>query len=285
LNVRHRAGSLEAVVQRNRLRNVAITAAILALLLAALAALVRYTRRAQNLAELQMQFVAGVSHELRTPLSVMRTAGHNLRQGRVANDPDRVQRYGELIEDESSKLTAIVEQVLRFANARAGRVIGAQEPVSIGAVIDDAIESGRRIIAGSKCVVNKNVPAGLPPVLGDRTSLKHAFQNLIDNAAKYGKMGDSIGITASSNGGPAEAVVEVRIRDHGRGIPADEIGQIFDPFFRGKAAVQEQIRGTGLGLNLAKRIIEAHRGTISVTSEEGKGTEFLVRLPAAEATA
>jgi signal transduction histidine kinase len=278
--VRHHAGSLDAVVEKARTRNLVVTTSILLLMLAALWALVRYTRRAQQLAELQMEFVAGVSHELRTPLSVMKTAGHNL-QGRVSNDPSRVQRYGALIQEQSEKLGAIVEQILRFANAQADRVIGAKEPVSVESVIQDAINADRQVLEESHCVVERKIEPDLPMILADPNSLKHAVQNLVSNAAKYGKGGNWIGITAAfhKNGGGPE--VEIRIADHGPGIPSDELNQIFEPFYRGKKAIEDQVHGTGLGLSLAKRIVEAHRGTLTVESEEGKGTEFIVRIPAA----
>jgi signal transduction histidine kinase len=278
LAVRHHSGSIDAVVQRARWRNLVVTASILVLMMGAVGALVRYTRRAQRLAELQMEFVAGVSHELRTPLSVMTTAGHNL-QGRVSNDPARVQRYGALIQEQSEKLTAIVEQVLRFANSEAGRAIGAKEQVSIDSVIDDALAADRQLIEESGCTVQKTVAPDLPPVLGDPTSLKHAIQNLVSNAAKYGRGGAWIGISAELLAGGTD--VEIRVADHGHGIPAEELSQIFEPFYRGKKAIADQVHGTGLGLSLAKRIVQAHHGTITVRSEEGKGTEFVIRIPAA----
>ncbi len=276
LAVRHRFGSLEGAVSRARIRNLGVTSGLLLLMVAAVVALVQFTRRSEKLAHLQMEFVAGVSHELRTPLSVMRTAGHNL-QGRVSSDPARVQRYGSLIEQESEKLTAMVEQVLRFANADAGRLIGAQEPVPVAGLIEDAMNADRRLIDESQCAVEKTIQPGLPPVFADANSLKHALQNLISNAAKYGKCGGWIGITAVA----VNAAIEIRIADRGPGIPAGELNQIFDPFYRGKKAVQDQVHGTGLGLSLAKRIVEAHGGTLSVNSEPGAGTEFVMRIPAA----
>src|SRR5439155_6515710 len=136
LSVRHRAGSLEALVAQTRRRNLAITGSILLLMLAAAGALIIFTRRAQRLAELQMEFIAGVSHELRTPLSVIRTAAHNLN-GRVISNPAQVQRYGALIEEESEKLTDIVDRVLLFSNAKAGRVIRAREVVDADLLLAD----------------------------------------------------------------------------------------------------------------------------------------------------
>jgi signal transduction histidine kinase len=116
--------------------------------------------------------------------------------------------------------------------------------------------------------------------------MQHALQNLFENAMKYGAPGgDWIGISAapSKNGGPA--TVEIRVADRGPGIPAEEREYIFDPFFRGQLPLKDQIHGTGLGLNLVKRIVEAHGGTIAVRDKSGPGAEFIVRLPAAPSSA
>ncbi len=278
LSVRHKSGSLETVVEQARRRNLAVTTAILVLMLGAIAALVRYTARAQKLAQLQMDFVAGVSHELRTPLSVMRTAAHNLKSG-VVSSAAQVQRYGALIADEAERLTGIVEQVLRFASSKAGHAIGEREPVAVHALIDEALAGAAAAIAESRCETEKRIDAELPPVLADPVALKHALQNLLTNAAKYGSEGGWIGVSA----GGRDSAVEIRVADRGPGIPPDELGQIFDPFYRGRRAIEDQIHGTGLGLNLVKRIIEAHGGTVSVHSEPGKGAEFVLRIPAAPA--
>jgi signal transduction histidine kinase len=282
LSVRHRAGSLEAVVGQARRRNMAVMAAVLMLMLAAAGALVRFTRRAQRLAELQMEFVAGVSHELRTPLSVIRTAAHNLGGGLISSGK-QVQRYGALIEQESERLTGIVEQVLLFSNAKAGRTISAREVVGIDLIVEDALDACARIVQESRCTVEKHIDADLAPVFGDPTALRHALQNLISNAAKYGSEGEWIGVTATSSNKENDGMVEIRVADRGPGIPKEELSHIFDTFYRGKRAVEDQIHGTGLGLSLVKRIIEAHAGTVTAESELGKGTEFVVRIPAAPA--
>ena len=96
--VTHAGGSLQAIVSRARWRNLAVSGALLVLILATGAALVRFTRQAHELAELQLNFIAGVSHELRTPLTVIRTAGFNLK-GKLANSPEQVKRYGTLIQE------------------------------------------------------------------------------------------------------------------------------------------------------------------------------------------
>jgi len=281
LFARHRAGSLEALVSRAQWRNLAVTAGILTLVLATVAALVRYTRQAQRLAELQMDFLAGVSHELRTPLTVIQTAAYNLRR-RAASNPSQVERYGALIQQEGEKLTALVEHVVRYASAKAGRVIREREPLSVEAVIDDSVLSSRSVLEESRCVVERTIEPGLPLILGDPLALRHALQNLISNAARHGAEGSNwIGVFASQTAGDEQAVVEIRVADRGPGIPPDEQRQVFDPFYRGKRALQDQIRGTGLGLSLTKAIVEAHGGTVTVTSEPAKRTEFVIRIPAA----
>jgi signal transduction histidine kinase len=283
--VRHRAGSLEAVVAQARWRNLAVAAGVLLLIVATAAALIRFTRRTQKLAELQMDFVAGVSHELRTPLTVIHTAAYNL-QGKMARDPAQVERYGALIQRESGRLNNMVEQILRFATAEAGRVIEEREPLSMESVIEEAVAASKSLIEGSQCVVEKNIAPGLPLVLGDRVALRQALENLVTNAAKYGmKGGNWIGIFAAKSSDHARDSVEIRVADRGPGIPPDEQEQIFDPFFRGARAMEDQIRGTGLGLSLVKRIVEAHGGTIRVESEPVKGTAFILQLPVAPAGA
>jgi signal transduction histidine kinase len=285
MSVRHRAGSLEAVVSQARWRNLAVTAGVLILMAASVGALVRYTRRAQKLAGLQMDFVAGVSHELRTPLTVIHTAAHNLR-GVVTHNPAQVERYGALIQQESGRLKDLVEQVLQFAGAQAGRAIQTREPLSIEKVIEESLESSKAVIQETRCVVEKNIDAGLPRVLGDPMALKHAVENLLANAAKYGSAGGNwIGVSASKTGDSGRAAVEIRVADHGPGIPEDEREHVFEPFFRGRRAVQDQIHGAGLGLNLAKKIVEAHGGSIRLNNAPAQGAEFIVRIPAAPAEA
>jgi signal transduction histidine kinase len=281
LAVRHRAGSLEAVVSRTRLRNLAVSAVILAVMLAAMAALVRFSRRAERLARMQMEFVAGVSHELRTPLSVIRTAAHNLHGGLVANAA-QIERYGALIAEEADRLGAIIEQVLRFAGAQAGRAVAAREAVVVEKLIDDALAAIAGVLDESRSQIEKRVAPNLPPVFADPAALRHALQNLLINAAKYGRAGGWIGVAAAvAKDDPA--AVEIRVADRGPGIPPEDLGQIFDPFYRGRKAVEEQIHGTGLGLNLVKRIAEAHQGSVTVRSQPGEGAEFVLRIPAVPA--
>jgi signal transduction histidine kinase len=282
LLVRHRAGSLEALVAQTQKRNLAISAAVLLLILASMGMLLRLTRQSQILAELQINFVAGVSHELRTPLTVIRTAAYNLRGNHLKHRPEQIEQYARLIENESRKLADVVEQVLRFASVKAGHAIRDRQPVAVGSLIEQELQSSRAAIEGTNIVLEEHIGSGLPTVLADARALRHAFQNLMDNAIKYGTNGTGwIGVFAEAIIDETGAAAQIRVADHGPGIPLDEQSRVFDAFFRGRRAVEDQIRGTGLGLNLVKTIVEAHGGSIRITSDPAHGTAFTVRIPAA----
>ena len=280
LRANHAAGSLEAIVAQARRRNLFLAAGLLSLLLATMVALIRFTRGAEKLAELQMNFVSGVSHELRTPLAVLRAAGYSLHS-KFSHQPEQVARYGKLIEDESKKLTALVEQILRYGSAESGRVLGTREPVSIPQLLNDNLPADRQALEAAGVTLEEKIADSLPTVRADRESLQHAFGNLIENAIKHGsKDGGEVRVSASRATLRGLCAVCVSIQDNGPGIPSEERELIFHPFFRGKRATQDQVRGTGLGLHLARRIIEAHGGTLDLRCIPGQGTEFLATIPA-----
>lgn len=280
LRVRHRAGSLDAVVERTRLRNLAVTFSILLLMGGALAAILISTRRAQRLASLQMDFVTGVSHELRTPLSVIRTAAYNLR-GKIASNPAMVEKYGALIQKESERLTELVEQVLEFARSRSAPQRLQAEPVAVHEAAGQALAACQPLIDASGVKVELNIPPDLPPVLAEPRTLAHCLQNLISNAVKYGSEGGWTGLSAAVEG----EFVEICVADRGPGIPPDELPHVFDPFFRGRRAIDDQVHGTGLGLSLVRSAVESFGGEVEARSRPGRGTEFLLRLRAAAAPA
>jgi len=278
LLVRHRAGSLDAVVDRSRRLNLGVTAAVFVLLLLTTMALVRFTRRAQRLAGLQMEFVAGVSHELRTPLSVVRTAAHNMAEG-VIRDADEMRSYGVLIEDEIGKLTSTVEQVLRFSRLESVQSVTPREPVDVNLMIERAVAGSSEALKEAGVIPELHVEDHLPPVQGDAAALQQALQNLIENAVKYGRDGGWMEVRALVCKMSDGFGVEIAVKDRGQGLSAADLEMVFVPFFRGRRAIAEQIHGTGLGLSLVKRTIEGHGGTVIAVSEPGSGAEFVMRIP------
>jgi len=276
LLVIHPSGSLEGAVNAARRRNLIVSSSILAVLGASVGLLVFSTRRAQELARQQMEFVAAVSHELRTPLAVIRSAGENLADG-VVRDEEQIRKYGDLVRNEGRRLTEMVEQILEFAGIESGQRGFALRPVAISPMLHEIVDSSRSLIDAARIQVEYDIADRLPPVLGDETALRRVFQNLVANAIKYGGAGSWIGVRARQAG----REVFVTIADRGIGIaPADQ-ARIFEPFYRAPEVIAAQIQGAGLGLSLVKRIVEAHGGRISVRSAPGSGSEFTVVLPAA----
>jgi signal transduction histidine kinase len=276
LMVTHRSGSLETAVSAARRRNLLISSSILGVLGASVGLLVLTTRRAQRLAKQQMEFVAGVSHELRTPLAVIRSAAENLADG-VVHDEDQIRRYGDLMRTEGRRLTDMVEQILEFAGIQSGQRGFALRAVMVEPLLRDIVSSSAALIERAGVAVEFDVPVDLPGVLGDEPALRRVFQNLIDNAIKYGAAGKWIGLRARKAG----SVVTVTVADRGIGIDPAEQPRIFEPFYRAADVIAAQMQGAGLGLSLVQRIVVAHGGRVTVKSSPGAGSEFTVGLPAA----
>jgi signal transduction histidine kinase len=281
LEVRPHFGAVEAVVDAARRRNLAVALLLNGLIFAAGFALLVHTRRSRELAQAQMAFVANVSHELRTPLTVIRGAGHNLLRG-VAREPGQIEQYSRLIIQHAEQLTNMVEQILGLAGAKKYSSAASREPVAIAGVLREAVAATKQDIDAAHCEVHSELSPGLPPVIGDASALRRAFQNLITNAAKHGGQGGWIGIAATNAEAGDAPMIEIKVADRGPGIPQAELTEVFKPFFRGAAAQAGQIRGSGLGLSLVREIVEAHGGTVSVESQYGHGAVFVVRLPASE---
>lgn len=272
--VRHQAGSLDAAVSRAQSRNLVISFALIALLGGTAGALVRYTARSRRLSDMQFRFVAGVSHDLRTPLTAIRAAAYNLAEG-VLTEPAAIRRYAQLIERNSEELTAMIENVLAYSASRHANRTDRRESFAVGELLAHATAAMSHEIEQAGCRVELTVEPGLPPVTGDSVALEQAFRNLIGNAVRHASEGKWIGVSAARSGDG----VEVRVCDRGPGIPDEELGRIFEPFYRGGRTRQTQIRGTGLGLSLVKEAVERHRGTIRVGNSPGGGAEFTLHLP------
>jgi signal transduction histidine kinase len=284
LVVRHKSGSLEAAVASLRQRQLLLSFGVLLVLAVTIAMVLTASQRARRLAGLQMSFVAGVSHELRTPLAVISSAAENIAHGVVA-DPTQVSRYGASILKQARQLSHLVEQVLLFASTQQKAGNYQLRPVQVEEAIEAALESTAGLAQTAGVALERQVEAGLPPVAADFGGLSQCLQNLITNAIKYGSEGRWLGIAASArreNG--VIAGVDITVSDKGPGIAATEIKHIFESFYRSPSVAGSSVHGTGLGLTLARTIIEAMRGRLTVTSEPGQGSAFTIHLPVAAAS-
>ena len=224
-------------------------------------------------ARLQSDFVSTVSHEFRTPLTTLCQLSELLKRGRVAGDQDR-QTYYELLYSESDRLRRLIEGLLNFGRLEAGRMQFQREMLDAAALVrQSAAEFAQgQQACGHRFEVATTEPA---PVRADREALRCVLWNLFENAVKYSPDCETIRVELANNG----RQVEIAVKDQGVGIPRSEQRRIFEKFERGSAARASNIRGTGLGLAMARRIVRAHSGDITVESEPGKGSTFRVLLP------
>jgi len=244
------------------------------LLVGGIMAILISAMRSRRFAQRQIDFVSSVSHEFRTPLAVIYSAGENLADG-VAKETGQVARYGDLIKGEGKKLSTMVEQILEFAGANSGKQKYSFSPVDVREVVQNALGECRPLIESGGFKVETDFQNDLPGVSADKTSLSTAIQNLIANAVKYSNGSAWIKVSATNGGGR----VKISVEDKGIGIASGEQRQIFEPFYRVKQVVDAQISGNGLGLNLVKKIVEAHGGKVSVESTVGTGSKFTIELP------
>ncbi|HEX6279545.1 MAG TPA: HAMP domain-containing sensor histidine kinase [Pyrinomonadaceae bacterium] len=277
LGVQHQAGSIDAFVTGERYKYLAIGFGIYLLLVGSILAIVFSSMRAKAFAQRQIDFVSSVSHEFRTPLAVIYSAGENLADG-VARDGEQVSRYGTLIKGEGKKLSAMVEQILEFAGARSGRKKYNLVAGDVSAAVAKALQDSEPVLKETGFEVESSLSADLPKASIDREAIETAVRNLIQNAVKYSNGTRWVRVATENGNGSIKIVVE----DRGIGISDSDIRNIFEPFYRGKEVVDAQIHGNGLGLSLVKEIAESHGGKVSVESESGKGSRFVLSLPTAD---
>jgi signal transduction histidine kinase len=274
LAVRHREAPLEETVAATRRRNLLTTAGVLIVLAGSGIMLMMMLRRAETLRRQQLEFVAGVTHELNTPLAALQSAGQNLADG-VTHEPAQVSRYGAMIVKESRRLGDMVGQVLEYAGMQGRRARKLSGVVDVGEVIAEAVSQTRWLCEQEQVKVDAQVDGDLPAIAGDARALSQALQNLIGNAVKYAGAAKWIGIRARRNAGR----VTITVEDAGPGIAPEDARYVFEPFYRGRGS--DRARGSGLGLTIVKRIVDEHRGTITIGRSPRGGAAFTIAFPEA----
>jgi PAS domain S-box-containing protein len=222
-------------------------------------------------------FVGTVSHELRTPLTAIRGFIELVADGEAGPVTETQREFLQIAARNSDKLGVLINDLIDMNLIESRRLDIRRGPLDLTEVLSD-VASTFRTMAQSKGLAFREEVQQLPRIYGDGRRLVQVFSNLISNAIKY-TPGGEVGISAA----PGEHGVEVTVHDSGIGLTLDEQAQLFTRFFRGRSPVVTEAGGTGLGLVIAKAIIERHEGTITVESQVGKGTRFLVTLPASPA--
>jgi signal transduction histidine kinase len=222
-------------------------------------------------------FVSAVSHELRTPLAAIKGYASLLATGQFGPlAKPQSERLGK-IEKHSDLLTKLINNLLDIARIESGRVAMDRKPIPLEELMGTVHEMVRPQLEQKRIRYDVDRD-GVTQLTGDAQHLQRVFMNLLSNAIKYTPEGGSIRVGFQRE----EDKVLASVTDSGCGIAAEDLPKLFQEFYRSSDPINQEVRGTGLGLALVKRIVEAHHGTISVTSEKGKGSTFTLSLPEGE---
>lgn len=232
-----------------------------------------------RLARSQADFVANVTHEFRTPLSAIRLYAQTLQSGKLADDPEQTAHCVETILRETAWLDIMVDRVLTWRASSKGALPLNMEHRPVTGPVESALERFQGMIPPGEVSLSSEIESQTD-VECDEHALHTVIINLLTNAYKY--TGNEKAIQVSVRDEEDHVVIEVA--DNGIGISPREQERIFQPFYRVDEEHREGASGTGLGLAIARSLIDRHNGTITVESEPGKGTTFLIHLPAAEVT-
>jgi two-component system phosphate regulon sensor histidine kinase PhoR len=230
----------------------------------------------RRLEQLKADFIATVSHELRTPLAAVHGAAKTLLRDDVDLGHDVSRQLLALVSEQSDRLARMVEDILLASRLESPELELATEHVDVGELAADAIAAAR-MQAGEQLTFALALPPSLPPVAADRDKLRQVLVNLVGNAVKYSPAGGRVEVAVAVDDGH----VAMLVRDEGLGIAPTEQSLIFEKFYRADANMTRGVSGSGLGLYISRELVHRMGGTISVESQPGEGSTFVVTLPAA----
>jgi two-component system sensor histidine kinase SenX3 len=220
---------------------------------------------------MRTDFVTNISHELKTPVGAVAVLAEALID---ESDPAVVQRLSDHLVDEAHRAVRTIDDLLKLSEIESRRP--GDEIVDLSAVVQAAIARGRTVDAGRGVEITLlDMPADLL-VRGDELQLASAIGNLVENAVKYSHAGGGVQVRVRVD----DAAVEVMVADQGVGIPARDLDRVFERFYRVDKARSRETGGTGLGLSIVRHVATNHGGEVLVSSQEGEGSTFVLRLPA-----
>lgn len=232
------------------------------------------SERLKSLDKIKDQFLANTSHELRTPLNGVIGITQALLTENADNlNPEQVLNL-KLINSSASRLSYLVNDILDFSKLNNNDIKLDKKPVNVRQAVDLVILTCSHAIKGKKITINNNISSELPYIIADENRVQQILYNLIGNAIKFTQYG-SITIDAKV----VSNYVEISIKDTGIGIPKDKLNAIFEPYEQVDFSIAKKYGGTGLGLNITKKLIEMHSGSIYVESAVGEGSKFSFILP------
>ena len=225
-----------------------------------------------RLDEVRRDFVANISHELKTPIGAVGLLAEALVS--ASDEPDQVKRFAKRLTKESHRLARITQEIIELSRLQSADGLAEAALVDIDNVVSVAIDQNRAVAEFNKVTLASGGLTGLE-VFGDEKLLVLALDNLISNAVQYSPENTRVGIGVRYRDG----AIEVAVTDQGVGIPEDELDRVFERFYRSDPARSRHTGGSGLGLSIAKHVVQNHGGDIRVWSQLGSGSTFTIRLP------
>jgi signal transduction histidine kinase len=230
----------------------------------------------ESMERLRRDLVANVSHELKTPISALRAHLENLLDGVERPDAQTLQ----VMLAQTERLTRLVDQLLELSRLESGDVPMVRERLALRPLVERVLSEFEVVRARREVELDERVPRDLPPVYADAERVHQVLFNLLDNAVRFTPSGGRVTITASTRNGS----IDVAVADTGPGIAAEHLPRLFERFYRVDSARSRDEGGTGIGLAIARSVVEAHGGRIWAESEPGKGSTFTFELPVATET-
>jgi signal transduction histidine kinase len=222
-------------------------------------------------------FVSNVSHELRTPLTSVKGYASILLTGKLGEIPAEVHKRLEKINKHSDELVQFVNDLLDIARIESGRTNLKLAPIKLLNIVEEIADMLAVQMKEKQIEFSVSIPGDLPDILADYTNIKRVFINLINNAIKYTPQG-TITVRAKKLD---ENTVQIDVADTGCGMPENAMEKLFTEFYRVDSSINQEVKGTGLGLAMVKHIVEAHKGRIWVKSKVDMGTTFSFTIPIA----
>ncbi len=229
----------------------------------------------RKISQMKSDFINNMTHEFKTPIATINLALDAIKNPKIFQHPDKVKNYLSMIKEENKRMNAQVENVLRISQLQKKQLIISKDRLKLHDLILDAITHIELIVNDRKGYIKTHFKASKSSILANSTYFTNVIVNVLDNAVKYSENSPKIDITTENVGNN----IVMLVKDQGIGMSKAVQKRIFEEFYREHTGDVHNVKGHGLGLSNVKRIVENHQGTVTVESEKGKGSTFIIKLP------